>query len=267
MTDPDGVPSAPARRFGSPLVGLRLALSWLTVLPISGPADIDRTNAGRAMVATPLVGLLLGGLMAAVAFAGSGLGLGPVVAGALAVAAHALATRGMHIDGLADTADGLGSYGPPERARGIMLAGDGGPFGGAAIALGVLIDAAAIARAIEVDLLPAIVAAAVIGRLAVVLICAAPFAPAAPTGFGALVAATVSRPAAAVWVVIAAAASAVVVEDRWWQGPIVVVTVAAVVVALARHAVRRTGGLSGDILGAAIEIGFVLAMIGLLIGS
>lgn len=248
-------------------VGLRLALSWLTVLPVRGPEPIDRSSAGRAMAATPVVGLLLGAVLAAVAAAGTRIGLGTLLAAALAVAAHALLTRGMHIDGLADTADGLGSYGPPERARRIMQAGDCGPFGVAAIALVALIDAAAIARAVEVDRLPAIVAAAVIGRLAVVMICAAPFEPAAPRGFGALVAGTVRRPIAIGWMVFAVAAAGVVVVGRWWQGPLVVLFTVGVVFALARHAVRRTGGLSGDILGAAIEVGFALALVGLLLGS
>lgn len=249
------------------MTGLRLALSWLTVLPIRAPDRIDRSAAGRAMVATPVVGLLLGLVMAAVAFGGWLAGLGALLSGAIAVAAHALLTRGMHIDGLADSADGLGCYGPPERARRIMLTGDSGPFAVAAVALVMLIDTAAIARALELDRWAAVPLAAVTGRLLVTLICAAPFPPASPDGFGALVAGTVGRPAAIIWTAIVLVAAGFVVDDRWWQGPVVVAVSMAVVLAVARHAVRRTGGLSGDILGAAIEVGCALTLVGLLIGG
>ncbi|MCK8659525.1 adenosylcobinamide-GDP ribazoletransferase, partial [Pseudomonas umsongensis] len=100
--------------------GLPLALSWLTVLPVRGPADIDRAAAARAIRAAPVTGILLGAAAAGVLWLLLAAGCAPPLAGLLCVGFLAVATRGMHIDGLSDTADGLGCYGPPERAREVM---------------------------------------------------------------------------------------------------------------------------------------------------
>ena len=83
------------------------------------------------MAWAPAVGLLLGIIAAAVVLllADHPLGTGPLTAAVLAVAALALLTRGLHLDGLADLADGLGSGKPASGALEIMRRSDIGPFG------------------------------------------------------------------------------------------------------------------------------------------
>lgn len=241
------------------MLTLRLTFSWLTVLPVRGPAEVDRRAAGRAVALAPLAGLALGAAAAAALWL-----LAPVgtAAGFAAVAVLALLTRGMHLDGLADTFDGLGVYGAPERARAIMKTGGAGPFGVAAIVLAAGIQAGAFTTLAGGGHWFAVITAVALGRVAVVVACRRGIEPAPDTRFGALVAGTQSRGTVAVWIVGAAAAAVFAVPGCVWAGPVVTVVALLVATHLADHGVRRIGGLSGDLLGAAVEITTASAAVG-----
>lgn len=232
--------------------GVRLAISWLTVLPVRGPDAVDRAAAGRAILLAPLVGALLGAGAAGLLWALTRAGASAALAGLVVVGALALITRGMHLDGLADTLDGLGSYGPPERARQIMKSGGAGPFGVAGLAFTIGIQAFSFAALAESDRWLAVALAVTTGRIAVILACRG--IPAAPgTGFGILVADTQSSLAEATWSVLALALAVLAVPGRPWLGPLAVALGLAASVILVRHCARRFEGLSGDVLGAAVE--------------
>jgi adenosylcobinamide-GDP ribazoletransferase len=240
--------------------GLRLALTTLTVLPIRG-GRIDRSAAGWAMSLAPLVGALLGGVLAALLWLLREAGAPDLVAGGVTVAVAALLSRGMHLDGLADTVDALGSYRTGEAALDIMKKPDIGPFGVAAVALTLLIQAAALMTAG----LGAVVAAYAAGRLAITLTCRRGVPAARPGGLGATVAQTVPLPVAVIAAIVLAAAAVAATPDRPWQGPAAVAAAVAVVVVLVRHAVRRFGGITGDVLGAATEVGTTVALVALVL--
>ncbi len=235
--------------------GLRLALSWLTVLPVPGPAEVDRRVAGAAIRWAPLAGLLLGAGAAAVLAGTTALGVPPFLSGLLTVAFLAAATRGMHLDGLADTADGLGCYGPPERALAVMRDGGAGPFAVVTLVLVLGVDAAALAAlAAAPHGWASVLAAVVAGRVAFLWVCRRGVPAARPDGLGALVAG--SQPAwagPAAWAALAAVA-VLAVPGRPWPGPLAVGVAAVVVVGLTAHAARRFGGVTGDVLGATTEL-------------
>ncbi|RZU52841.1 cobalamin-5'-phosphate synthase [Krasilnikovia cinnamomea] len=240
--------------------GLRLALTTLTVVPLRA-GRVDRAVAAVAMAAAPAVGALLGLAVAAVLAGFEAAGAPAGLAAVLAVAAGAVLTRGLHLDGLADTVDALGSYRSAGGALEIMKKPDIGPFGVAAIVLTLLVQASALTGLGA----GAVVAAWAAGRLAVPLACRRGVPAARPEGLGALVAGTVPAPVAAAGVALVAAASIWAVPGRPWQGPAAVAAASLAALLLVRHAVRRFGGVTGDVIGAAVETAASVALIGLVL--
>jgi adenosylcobinamide-GDP ribazoletransferase len=254
--------------------GPRLSVTLLTVFP-GGAAvlDPDRGTAGAAMAWAPGVGLLLGVVAAAVLLAADHpLGLGPLTAAVLAVAALALLTRGLHLDGLADLADGLGSGKPGPAALDIMRRSDIGPIGTVTVVLALLVQVAALshAEASGGGRGPAaLIAAVVTGRLAITWACRRGVPAARPDGLGALVAGTVrpAIPAAITLGVLAAAVAAVVISAEalgkplGWTLPLAVVAGLAAGFGLERRAVRRLSGITGDVLGALAEVAATVALV------
>lgn len=253
---------------GRYLSGLRLALTTFTVLPL--PAGrVDRTVAGAAMSLAPLVGALLGLVLAGLAAGLRALHAPALVLGTAVVAGGALLTRGLHLDGLADTVDGLGSYTGRERALEIMKQPAIGPFGVAALMLVVLAQAAsvaALAGRATVPMLVGIVLITAVARAAVPGACLPGVPPARPSGMGALVAGTVRRPVALAGVLPLLALGLAAVPHRPWQGPLAVALALAAAWAVRRHAVARLGGVTGDVLGALVEIAATVGYLVLALG-
>ncbi|HEU5159915.1 MAG TPA: adenosylcobinamide-GDP ribazoletransferase [Streptosporangiaceae bacterium] len=247
--------------------GLRLAVTLLTVIPVRTERTdrvdrVDRAAAGAAMTFAPVTGLIVGGTAALVLYAGGRIGFGSLLGAGLAVAVMAAVTRGLHLDGLADLADGLGGGRRPAEALAIMKKSDIGPFGVITLALTLLIQVAALTE------LPvaAVIVAAVAGRLAVTWACRTGIPAARPDGLGALVAGTV--PVAHAVVATAAVLGASALAGFAAGGPrLAVLWPVAVVVGLAaaeavlRIAVRRLGGITGDVLGALVELAATAALL------
>lgn len=277
--------------------GLRLSVGLLTVLPVGAPR-VDRGTARTAMLLAPVVGLLLAGAVAVAATAAVRAGAGPLLTAAVAVTALALLTRGMHLDGLADTADGLGSARPAAQALEIMRRSDIGPFGVVTLVLVLLLQVAAAAELLARGSGGAAVLAVAAGRLVLPVACSRRIPGARPDGLGATVASVVPVAAAAAVVatgLVALAGLATLAELGALAGPGTAaglgfpagleavgagarglpaagavlgaggLGLAAGALVLLR-CVRRFGGITGDVLGACVEVtqvGYLLALVAL----
>jgi adenosylcobinamide-GDP ribazoletransferase len=240
-----------------PWAGLRLAVTLLTAIPLPGGRRAGQDAPGRraaawAMAWAPLVGVGLGAAAAGVLILATRYGhAGSLLSAALAVTVLAALSRALHLDGLADTADGLGSRQPAARALEIMKQSDVGPFGVVVLVLTLLLQVSALARADQLGRGPvAIAAAAVTARLAIVLACRRGVPSARPGGLGALVAGSV-RPLVAVAWILAGLGAAAAFGWRYAAAMAVGLTLSAGLTALATS---RFGGITGDVLGAAAEI-------------
>lgn len=256
--------------------GVRLAWGTLTAIPGPPPSRVDAAVARVAMSAAWLVVLPL---TLACALAGWGLvllGVPSAAAGFLTVGALVWATRAIHADGLADTADGLGSGRDKERSLAIMRQGDVGPMGAVALVLVYGAQAVLLGDLLARPLGWAFAALALAtGRLALALGCAAWVRPARADGLGQAMAGCVPA-----WLLAVAVAANLAVGAGltaiarigfaaampWWSWPLAVALGAAAALLVIARANRRLGGITGDILGALVESGTLGVLVGLAIG-
>ncbi len=245
--------------------GLRLAAGTLTVIPVGDIGAPDRRVGRAAMLLAPVAALPLGLLAAAIVAAGRAIGLAPFVTAGLTLGALALATRAMHLDALADTADGIGAGWDRERALEVMHRGDVGPMGVAALAIVMLTQAGALAALAGTERGWVLVGGAVVcARGACALMCTTVVPAARPSGMGAVVAATVpaALTALALTAVTAVAiAASVLAGIAWWVGLLAALLTWLIVALVTRTAVRVFGGVTGDVLGAGIEIASTTVLI------
>jgi adenosylcobinamide-GDP ribazoletransferase len=234
--------------------GLRLAVGTCTVVPVRPPRTVDRKAGRDAMLWAPLVGVALGWVGGGVVWLGDKAFNSSYVAAASALAILAGLTRGMHLDGLADTADGLGSAKAAEKALDVMRRSDIGPFGVVTLVLTLLVQFACIAAAPWWGLAVAVPA----GRLASTLGCVRGVPAARTDGLGATVAGSVPPAAYGAFLVVMVAYG---VAIAGWFGLIAVLVSMGTAGLLLRRCVSRLGGITGDVLGALIEVATTAALI------
>ena len=220
---------------------MRAALAFLTPLPVGSPPPPDAST----LRWFPLVGALLGAGVGGTWWA-AGEVFPPLVAAAIAVAVDVVITGALHLDGLADSADGLlAHHADADRRKQVMAAPDVGAFGVAAVGLALLLRWAALASMTpDVWLVVALWCAS--RSLMVVALRAVPYVG------GGLGSAFVG--ARALLGVIGVVASGLVAG----------VEVAALLLAAAGVVVlgrRRLGGVTGDVLGAAGVVGETVGLV------
>jgi len=234
--------------------GLRLAVGTLTVVPVPPPRTVGSSVAAVAMSLAPLAVLPVAAAGAAAVYAGDALALPPLLTATAAVAGLALASGALHLDGLADTADGFAAPGGRDRRLEVMRRGDVGPVGATVLVLVLLAQVAALGGVLgsrgATTAAVTLVLAVVVSRAGLALACVRALPAARPDGLGTGVAGSVP-PLVAVVVAVAVAALAGGLHGvRGLAG----VLAAAVAIGLVLVKARRTiGGVTGDVLGACVE--------------
>ncbi|MBI3458489.1 MAG: adenosylcobinamide-GDP ribazoletransferase [Candidatus Rokubacteria bacterium] len=225
---------------------LLIACRYLTALPLprsAGPGDL-----GRAAGWFPVVGLLLGVILAALALLVER-GAPPLVGAVLIVALWALLTGGLHLDGLADALDGLGGGWSREEALAIMRDARTGAYGVTAIVLVLAAKLATIAGLSPGLRWRALIVAPVLARLGP-LVLSRLCPPARGEGAGHVFALSVRAPGLAVGLLTAAAVALGLLGPA---GALLFVLAVAGAALFAWYLRRRLGGLTGDCLGALVE--------------
>ena len=246
---------------------LTLAVTFLTGIPLKVEGDVSPADLWRSMGWYPLVGLAMG-LSAWAVYAGLLSFLPGLVAAALVVILLELLTRGLHMDGLMDTADGILSGAPRERALAIMKDSNVGAMGVVAAVLLLILKVAALGALTRGDAAAPLLAGWCAARTLPALdVYHWPYARPAGTGeaftrehtpgplqlAGALLAAgVVAAGLAGLW---AGAAGS------WYAGLVVAALSMGVALAVQASVAKRLGGLTGDVYGMGIQLAEAAALV------
>ena len=226
-----------------------VALEFLTPLRLRRVRRRDDATFANALGWYPAVGLLLGLALLAIDAALAGL-LPPEPRSAVLLAALALLSAGLHLDGVADTADGMALQGDRGDRLSVMSEGAVGPAGAMALAIVLIVQWAALAAIAEPLRPAAIVLAPALARWTPAPL-AALFRPARPRGLGAAMRQGAWPLAAPLSALIAFGASAALLGPAGLALPVIA---AAAGLILAAAAARMLDGVTGDTFGAAIEV-------------
>jgi len=231
-----------------------VAAGFLTAVPFPSVAT-PAAAFPRALAYFPVVGIAIG-LVAAATDALVSRVLPAGVVAAIDLGALGLLTGGLHLDGLADSIDGLFVSGDRERRLAVMRGGAIGAFGAAGVAIILLAEYGALAALAAAEREVALIAGAALARWCMVLsVWWFPYAREAGAG-AAFKRGLGWRQGIAASVIAAAVAVA--------AGPHAVAAAAFSVIgiwALGRWASRKLGGLTGDVYGACGELAFLVTLV------
>lgn len=232
------------------------AFRLLTVVPVPFGSGHDSPPSKYAPLFFPLIGLLIG-VGAAAVFAVFDDLLPRSVAAALTIAALAIITGALHIDGLADFFDGIFGGGDPESRLRIMKQPDLGAFGMTAVVLVLLIDWVALSS-ISVSMAWIVLPLAGVVSRAAPLVVMATTSYVSRNGLGQSYAGLSKRP------LVIAVVLAVVVAAVIGGGLSLSIAIAGLIAAVLTGLIakKRIGGANGDVYGASVELVVMVCLVG-----
>ncbi|CDG97786.1 cobalamin 5'-phosphate synthase [Xenorhabdus bovienii str. puntauvense] len=250
---------------------MKLNLFWATLqfmtrlpVPAKWAEGVDFSQYWRGVPNFPVIGLIIGGLAALISLSISQSGGGMYIGSIGYVLALALLTGGLHLDGLADTCDGLFSARRRETMLAIMRDSRLGTYGGLGLIFCLFLKVFAVAELSyhpPLELFALLTCAPIVGRTAVVLLMYEQRYAREGEGMGSSYIGRMTLRSTAL-TLLGGAVLVIALGD--WQGLIAMMVTLIVIYGLAFYFNYRLGGQTGDTLGASIEAGeviFLLVMI------
>ena len=239
------------------------ALTFLTAVPVGRRAAITPTDLRRGLVLFPIVGAAVGAAMGLVVW-GTAQVVPPLPAAVLGVAAGVFLTGAMHLDGLADSADGVGAALSGRDPRDVMADPRLGTFGGAALTLDLLLKVSVFAAFATQARFPwDAIAAGALGRMSILgLAVALPYVG-PDDGAGAWTARLDRRRCLAALGI----GATIAVATSGLTSLAMVAAAGVVCVAVGRWSTRHLDGMRGDTFGAAAELTETLVLTAALAAS
>ena len=260
-------PPAGASASGSAGRRLRLAITFLTGIPLKVEGEVSPKDLWGSMGWYPLVGLAMG-FAAWLVYAGLVSFLPGLVAATLVIILLELLTRGLHLDGLMDTADGLLSGAPRERALEIMKDHNVGAMGVGAAVLLLVLKVAALGALSRADAAAPLIAGLTAARsLPALGVYHWPYARPAGTGEAFTRERTpgpLQLDAVLLFAGIVVAGLVALVAGgagSWFSGLVVAAVAMVASLAVQAYVARRLGGLTGDVYGMGIELAEAAALV------
>ncbi|MDQ7074535.1 MAG: adenosylcobinamide-GDP ribazoletransferase [Gammaproteobacteria bacterium] len=237
---------------------LLIALQFLTRLPVPFRIDYQPRHIGHSLLYYPLVGLLIGGLLWLSALLLQQSALDNSISAALILSLWVLLTGGLHLDGLADSADAwVGGLRDRQRTLEIMKDPSCGPIGVLSLLLVLLLKFAALQSVLAQNLWQALLLAPLLARAALpLLLLTTPYVR--EQGLGSALKSHLPRPALIVMLILLG--SAMVIWVNGW----LLLSLIMLFYLLRQVMLKRLGGTTGDTAGAMVEILEVAVLLTLL---
>ena len=238
-----------------------IALQFLTTFPVQLKAMPSKQQNGRSLLFYPLIGLMSGAILFAIATLLHALPV--ILLSSLILVVWIWLTGGLHLDGLADSADAwVGGFGDKERTLAIMKDPSCGPIGVLSLIILCLIKWSALYVLLEKQLYSALILFPILGRLApLFLFLTTQYVR--EKGLGSSIAAFIPKTGAVILFILCLVVSAYFA----WAGILTAITFVTTLIYLRHKFIQRIGGITGDTVGASIEICEAVSLLSLVIFS
>ena len=232
------------------------ALSFLTVIPLPRRREVSPEQVGRSIGYFPVVGIIIGLILAGLYWLLRLVLPSAVVSGLLLVCLVVL-TGGLHLDGFVDTCDGIAGHKTPEARWQVMRDSRAGAFGIVGVCCLLIVKYVSLNSVPDSLMMMTLVLMPVVSRWAMVYaVFAYPYAR--PSGLGKVFKQAASRRRLAIATLVALA-----VAIPWFRlaGLVIMLGVWVIVVAMVAYLKRKFSGLTGDTYGAINEVAEVGVLI------